>query len=345
MVSLTLCYTMTARYLCRCLLETLLGRLPVDDVPDGVEVLSLSVLVLKVVGVLPGVDAQNGPELAHDRVLVRVRLDLDAAGLGVLHQPCPAATLDAGQGSVELALECVQASVALVDGAGELAGRRLAAALGGGREVFPEEGVVDVAAAVEVDQGLQSDLGLDVVLGLCLGDLLAEVVVRCHVGVVVVLVVELHDLATDGGLKSAIVVWKGLVRQRAMGSSGGQTYMQDRAGWLFRARRWCRRCQRGQASRARRRAGPSGGRLCGGESSSWRLWDVQLETMRQERRQRRERRRPARIITTLSSFAIARASELSQASKLCAGPMASMHGPATSAAYRMAAIVTLEVDM
>jgi hypothetical protein len=75
------------------------------------------------------------------------------------------------------------------------------------------------------------------------------------------------------------------------------------------------------------------------------LWDVQLETMRQERRQRRERRRPARIITTLSSFAIARASELSQASKLCAGPMASMHGPATSAAYRMAAIVTLEVDM
>ena len=59
---------------------------------------------------------------------------------------------------------------------------------------------------MEVNQGLQGNLSLDVVLGLGFGDLLAEVVVRSYVCVMVVLVVELHDLARNGGLEGAIVV-------------------------------------------------------------------------------------------------------------------------------------------
>jgi hypothetical protein len=47
------------------------------------------------------------------------------------------------------------------------------------------------------------------VLGLL--ELLHGVVVVGHIGVVVVLVVQLHDLAGDGGLKGAIVVFFGLV--------------------------------------------------------------------------------------------------------------------------------------
>jgi hypothetical protein len=66
--------------------------------------------------------------------------------------------------------------------------------------------VVDVATTVEVNQRLQSNLSLDVVLGLSFSDLLAEVVVRSYVCVMVVLVVELHDLARNGGLEGAIVV-------------------------------------------------------------------------------------------------------------------------------------------
>lgn len=190
-----------------CLLETLLRRAPVDDVPDGLEVLGLAVLVLKVVGVLPCIHTKDRPELSHDRVLVRVRLNAHAARLGVLDQPRPSTTLNASQGNVELFLEGIQATIALVDGARKLAGRRLAAALRGWRKVLPEEGVVDVTAAVEVDEGLQGDLGLDVVLGFGLGDLLAEVVVGGYVGVVVVLVVEFHDLAADGRLEGAVVIW------------------------------------------------------------------------------------------------------------------------------------------
>lgn len=41
------------------LLETLLGSLEVDNVPDGLEVVGLDVLVLEVEGVLPGVDADE----------------------------------------------------------------------------------------------------------------------------------------------------------------------------------------------------------------------------------------------------------------------------------------------
>jgi hypothetical protein len=212
------------------LLETLLGRLPVDNVPDGLEVLCFAVLVLQVVCVLPGIHTQDGPELSNDGVLVGIRLDAHAARLGVLDQPRPPASLDAGEGDVELLLERVQAAVRVVDGRCEGAGRGLAAALGGGREVLPEEGVVDVAAAVEVDEGLQGDLGGDVVLLLGLCDLLAEVVERGHVGVVVVLVVELHDLAADGGLEGAVVVcYRALARARSVCVGTEETYTRGPA--------------------------------------------------------------------------------------------------------------------
>ena len=63
---------------------------PVDDVPEGVEVGGALVLVLQVVGVLPDVDAEQRRLAVGDRrVLVRGRGDREAAG-GVLDQPGPA---------------------------------------------------------------------------------------------------------------------------------------------------------------------------------------------------------------------------------------------------------------
>lgn len=176
---------------------------------------------------LPGVDTQDGAELSDDRVLVGIRLDAHLAGLGILHQPRPAAPLDARERGVELLLEGIEAAVRVVDGGREGAGRGLAAALGRGREVLPEERVVDVTTAVEVDERLEGDLGGDVVLLLGFGDLLAEVVERGHVGVVVVLVVEFHDLAADGGLEGAIVIWKGLLDCVRVERDGMRAYMED----------------------------------------------------------------------------------------------------------------------
>lgn len=149
------------------LLEALLSGLPVDDVPDGVEVLGLAVLVLEaskivsgrgridggafdlLVGVLPGINTKDRSELANDSVLVSVGLDLNSTSLSVLDQPSPARTLNAGQSSVELLLHGVEAAEVRVDGLGESARWRLTAALRLGREVLPEESVVDVTACAE----------------------------------------------------------------------------------------------------------------------------------------------------------------------------------------------------
>lgn len=206
-------------------LEALLRRLPVDDIPDGLEVLRLAVLVLEtamalahrtnvkkeegrdsLVCMLPRINSQDGPELPHHGVLIRIRPYVHASGLRILDQPRPAASLDARQRSIELLLERIQAAIAVVDGLAKRTCWGLAATLGCGRKVLPEQGVVDVAAAVEVDHGLEGDLGRDVGLGFCFCDLLAEVVVRGYVRVVVVLVVEFHDFARDGGFEGAVVV-------------------------------------------------------------------------------------------------------------------------------------------
>jgi hypothetical protein len=121
-------------------------------------------------------NTQNRPELAHHWILVRICLDLHAARLNVLYQPRPSTSLHTRKRCVELLLERVQAAVALINGLAESACWGLTAALVGGRQVLPEERVVEVAAAVEVDHGLQGDLCGNVLLLLCFGDLLAEVV-------------------------------------------------------------------------------------------------------------------------------------------------------------------------
>lgn len=162
--------------------------------------------IYSLVGMLPGINTEKGLVLANDGVLVRVGANADLARLLVLDQPGPAAALNTGQRGVELVLELIEATVGGVDGLGEGAGGGLTTAGALGGQVLPEEGVVQVTTAVEVDRRLQSNLGRDVTLSLSFLELLNGVVVVGDVGVVVVLVVDLHDLAGDGGLKSAIVV-------------------------------------------------------------------------------------------------------------------------------------------
>lgn len=88
----------------------------------------------------------------------------------------------------------------------ELASRITAAVLARGREILPEERVVDVAASVEVEQGGNLGGCCGVTLALGLGDRLEGAVETVDVGLVVLLVVQLHDLAGDVGFEGAIVV-------------------------------------------------------------------------------------------------------------------------------------------
>lgn len=101
----------------------------------------------------------------------------------------------------------------------------LTTAISAGRgEVLPEERVVDVATAVEVDQGsLSSSLGI-VALGVGILDGLESSVEAVDVGLVVLGVVKLHDLCRDVGLKGAVVVCVG----RGISASGSSLRIRSK---------------------------------------------------------------------------------------------------------------------
>lgn len=66
--------------------------------------------------------------------------------------------------------------------------------------------MIDMPTTMEVDHRLQGDDALDILLGFGGGQLFRGGVVAVNVGLVVHLVVQLHDLARDGGFECAIVV-------------------------------------------------------------------------------------------------------------------------------------------
>lgn len=96
--------------------ESLSNGSPVDNLPDGAKVLGLAVLVLQIVGVLPGVDAQQGLKVAGDGVLVGTGDKTKIARGLVLDEPGPAGALDASEGSVGLLLEVLEGAKVLVNG-------------------------------------------------------------------------------------------------------------------------------------------------------------------------------------------------------------------------------------
>src|SRR4051794_6171727 len=111
---------------------------------------------------LPHINADNG-DLSTDNWVLVLGCD-DAQRAPVLHEPAPAAPLNAEKGSREGLLELFEVSPGLADLDGE-GWSNIGVCLGrGGRdEVLPEEGVVDVSSTVELDGSLQGDLGGDIV--------------------------------------------------------------------------------------------------------------------------------------------------------------------------------------
>ena len=118
---------------------------------------------LEIVCVLPHVHADDGDFPSNDRVLILGRNDAQPEIGGILYEPSPAAALDAEQGAAEGLLEPVDTAPGLLD-LGAQRGRGVGGRLfGPGRgEVQPEERVVDVTAAIELDCSLQGDLGRNV---------------------------------------------------------------------------------------------------------------------------------------------------------------------------------------
>jgi len=171
------------------LTEASLSLLKVDDIPDRREVVGLDVFVLEVESVLPDVDT-NDRDVREQRILIRRGDNLEHLRPRVIPEPAPPAALNPSRARIELRLERIDRAKVALERSLQLAVFEPAAALLRGSEVLPEERVVDVASAIELERGLERDLfarrrRLDVRLFCCI-----ETV---HVGLVVLFVMELHD--------------------------------------------------------------------------------------------------------------------------------------------------------
>ena len=154
---------------------------------------------------LPNIHAEEGREAGGGaRVLVRGGGDGELTRCLVVPEPSPTGTLHGDRLGRELGLECVEGAEIALDHGQQLAlGRRALTRRG---KVLPEDGMVDVAASVELDGALQGYHRGDVPLQLRLSVLLHRRVEVGDVRLMVLGVVQLHDLAADDGLEGAVIV-------------------------------------------------------------------------------------------------------------------------------------------
>jgi len=88
---------------------SLLSLLEVDNVPDGIEIIRLDILVLQVKGMLPNINSNDGL-VGEERVLVSGSDDLELLGRFVVPEPAPATTLNTSGNGVHLLFEVLNAA-------------------------------------------------------------------------------------------------------------------------------------------------------------------------------------------------------------------------------------------
>lgn len=156
---------------------------------------------------LPSVDTDDGV-VRDERVLVLGGNNLKLGVLGVESEPSPTRTLDGGNSGVEAGLQVVERAKVTLNGLLEGTILKLSTAFFGRGKVLPEERVVDVTTTVELDGALKLDLLADIVAGDGLVVSLDGVVKVGDVKLMVLCVVDGHDLLGDGGLEGIVSVRK-----------------------------------------------------------------------------------------------------------------------------------------
>merc|ERR1719422_1463919 len=180
---------------------------PVSDFEDCLHVVRPDILVLKIVSVLPIINSKQGHKSCGrlERVLVGTRGDLQLPGGLIVPQPAPSGALNCNSAGRQLLLHGGNTSK-VADNCSLKISLRLSRA--SRAKVLPEDGVVEVAATVELKSSMQPNNRRNVVLGHSIRQLLLDHVEVVHVGLVVLAVVDLHNLGGDHWLQSVVVVRK-----------------------------------------------------------------------------------------------------------------------------------------
>src|SRR5438876_9629376 len=83
---------------------------PIHPVPPSLKVIGASVLVIEIVGVLPGVDAEDRRVAIHQRTVLIWRRNTFELSILVFNQPHPPATKTAHASSSKLLFEFIKAA-------------------------------------------------------------------------------------------------------------------------------------------------------------------------------------------------------------------------------------------
>ena len=191
--------------------------MPINKAPHLVEERRPHVLVVKVIGVLPDVDSEQwdklGPLILH-HVLIRRLHILQLFRVRVVGEPAPATTLQSGGAPVEVLLEALDAAPLSFHECAKLAAlvRQVSTAIWDGSECVPEELVVQVTTAVELDLAKKAAVFTHVVSIATLQrfkGLLLQSIEVINVGAMMLAIMEVHQVTTDDRLECAK-----LIRQR-----------------------------------------------------------------------------------------------------------------------------------
>ena len=179
---------------------------------------------------LPDVDPQKRRQAdSCTWVLVRGGCNLERTRSLIIPKPAPARALHGDGLRGKLFLKLGERAKVTLDELKELSVRRRTILRRG--KVLPENGVVDVPSAVELDRSLKGDHRGVVTLDLRFRVLLHRHVKVGDVRVVVLGVVQLHDLAADDGLERSVVVIEiGQLCRDEGADLGGVAERSDRPG-------------------------------------------------------------------------------------------------------------------
>mmetsp|Transcript_9443 Transcript_9443/g.16469 ORF Transcript_9443/g.16469 Transcript_9443/m.16469 type:complete len:254 (+) Transcript_9443:600-1361(+) len=209
--------------------EAFLDDIPVDNVPNGLDVIRTDIFVVEVVCMFPYINAQQGLQSSSrlQRILVGKALDVDHFGLGVVHEPPPAGSLNGHGLGADFGDHVVFATESFLNGRIEgtslLVGRI-------GRQILPKEGVVDVTASVELQGPLEGDGSRDVSGDHGRVDLFHGGIQVGDVRLVMFRVMDLHDLCRNGRLQGVVIVWK--IGQRCLDATESRKEGRRRLGKL-----------------------------------------------------------------------------------------------------------------
>lgn len=144
---------------------------------------------------LPDVNADDG-NVRQEWVLVGSSDNLELLGGLVIAKPAPARALDGSSLGIHLLLEVLEAAKVSLDLVVEdTRGGNLDLSRAGGSKVLPEERVVNVTTTVELEGRLKGNSSLEVASSRGLLERLLSGVETVDVSLVVLGVVEIHNLS------------------------------------------------------------------------------------------------------------------------------------------------------